>query len=343
MLGPPGVPLVSILRRYPGLADLASYIEAELGYRLPIERVLEDEDIVSRAREILEAAVRSGELPPSRDPWVDVVGFHAALAAAGLSRSLRLQARLATIASQAAAEALRGEKLSVLFTIARRLGVQVEEARFEIPWLYSRSKGVLPRLMIARVRLPQYLRLSSSLEGAKWRLSNSMVLDGYVYLDRSRLEGLVAQAYKARLERLMRAYADSIESRRLEDLGSRMASELDRERPPAGSFDPSAFPECIRRIEARIAGGEFTREEFYTLVTFLAGVGAPPSYLADVIYASGAASRPVASIMAEALIAEARGYRPLKCEVLRRLGVCECEKDLLAEYFSRVRAGSRRR
>ncbi len=327
--------------RYPILVSPEAYVEMLFGYRLPLDAILVEDDIVRVAKAIIDSTL-SGERVELGDGREWVLGFYAALAAAGASGSLRLKRRVVDELASVLAERLSQEDLRVLMSIARRLGLPVEGSRLEIPWIYSERGTVIPRVLVASIPVHSYLSLAKSLEGPEWRLTNSFLLAGRVYLDRARLEGLTVAAMKARMEEYANMLADYARGTALEELGRAAASRLD-EGVQYGRFNPSNAPECVKRLEARVASGEASLEEFYTLVAFLANVGAGEDYLADILYSTGAFSRPVAAIAARAILEEARRFRPLKCSVLAEKGICDCEKDLLHDYYSRLRAGSRAR
>jgi len=334
---------LSLARKYPFLVDAARFIKSELGYELPpLEVIAGDEGILGAAASLLEAAVKGKPLPSFESLWVHVLAYHAAIAAAAASGSLRLKRRLVDAIAYEARASLREEDLEGLFRVAAALDLPLAREKLAIPWLYGK-KGVIPRILVASVPLTPYLRLIKLVEARdELRLVNSFLLKGKVYLDVPRLEGLLTAGVRARVTRLIDAYAEEAQNTRLAELGRRAAMLLEQGVPSQG-YDPSLAPECIRRIEAKAAAGEASDEEFYVLVTFLAAVGAEPEHLADIIHSSGAASRPIASIMAEALLAEAKRFRPYRCEVLREKGVCECSQDLTREYFSRLRARARGR
>jgi len=173
----------------------------------------------------------------------------------GASGSLRLRRRLVDAVAYEAREALREEDLDGLFRVASALGLPLAREKLAIPWLYGK-RGVVPRLLVASVPLASYLGLTKLVEaGDELRLANSFLLRGRVYLDRPRLEGLLAAGVRARAAQLMEAYAEDAQGSRLAELGRRAAMLLEQGVPSQG-YDPSLAPECIRRIEARVASGE---------------------------------------------------------------------------------------
>ncbi len=333
---------MTLYYRYPVLADPGLFVERELGYRLPLSKVFTEQEILEAARAYLEAALQGRDPPEPRSEWEAVLGFHASLAVVGASKSLRLSRVFNDYYESVFAERLRGEDLQTLFRIARALSLNLERASLEIPWAVTQRGRLVPKILVASLPLHEYLGLAVRLEGPLWRLSNSFLLHGRVYLDRQRLDGLLAAAMRARMEELEAGYSEDFSG--VEQLAAEAEKARARlEAPARPGFSEAAMPDCVKALLSRLAGGEeLSPIEFYTLATFLANTGAPPEILADALHAGGWASRPVAEVMARVVLEEAAGYRPPKCRVLREAGVCECEDDLLASYFRR-RAGSRGR
>jgi len=323
--------------KYPYTVALKSYAERELGYYGPVEELLSDEDAARLAMKRLEAALSRDGLPDSigETTWEEVLSFHAALAAVALSGSLRLLHRFALAEAERARRLLRGEDERGLLRLARALGLKAREDNVSINWLYSQRRGVIPRILQFSLGLANYLRVAASLEDSRWRLSNSFLLGGRVYLDREGFEDLISARVADRIAELADEYKE-LEITRLRELGQRFASSLDYEAP--GVFDPSLFPECIVEAVEEARRGNLSPDRLYMIATFLANINAPVDYLEDLLYASGAVSRAEARVIAEVLLSEARRYRPYKCEAALEKGVCsKCRGSVLAEYWKAIR------
>ena len=334
---------MTLYYEYPILVDPAVFVERELGYRLPLARVFAEKEVLEAARSYVKAALSGGDPPRPQGEWEAVLGFHAALAIIGLAGSLRLTRIFNDYYEAVFAEKLREEELGTLFRIAGALGLGIEKANLEIPWALTQRGRVVPKILVASIGLPDYLRLAVRIEGSLWRLTNSFLLGGRVYLDRQRLDGLLAAAMRVRMEELERRYSDEFEGHEAlvaEASGAR--GRINSSGKPG--YAEAAVPKCVKELLSRLTGGEELEPlAFYALVTFLANIGAPSEILADALYAGGWTSRPVAEVMARVIMEEAASYRPPRCRVLREAGICDCEEDLLASYFAALRAGSRGR
>jgi len=323
--------------KYPYTVALKSYAERELGYYGPVEELLSDEDAIRLARKRLEAALSKDGLPNStgETTWEEVLSFHAALAAVALSGSLRLLRRFAWAEAERTRRLLRGEDEKGLLRLARALGLEAKMENVSINWLYSRRRGVIPRILQFSLSLPNYLSVAAGLEDSRWRLSNSLLLGGRVYLDREGFEELISARVAGRIVELADEYRE-LEVKRLKELGQRFASSLDYGSP--GIFDPSLFPGCIAEAIEGARRGDLSPGRLYMIATFLANINAPVDYLEDLLYASGTVSRAEARVIAEILLSEAKRYRPYKCEAALERGVCsKCEGNVLAEYWKAIR------
>ncbi len=327
--------------KYPFTTSLESYAKRELGYYGSIEELLSDEEARRLAQARLEASLSQDGLPSmiGSTEWEEVLSFHAALAATALSGSLRLLRRLADAEAYRVKRLLSKEDMKSLLRLSRILGLNASLENLVINWLYSkRRKNVLPRLLQFSIPLPSYLRTASRLEDRKWRLTNSFLLSGKVYMDRESFEDFICASISERIADLAENYRD-LEIPMLRDLGTRIASRLDSYYGP-GPFDPSKLPACIKEIISSAREGDLNSEKLYMLVTFLARINAPTEYLEEIIYSTGMVPRAVARVMAESLLEEAKQFRPYKCEVAVSKGVCsECKDNILTEYWRAIRRG----
>ncbi len=325
--------------KYPYTVNLETYARREVDYYGTLEELLSDEEAINLGLKRLEN-VLSGEDLRDRigsSAWEEVLSFHTAVAIVAQARSLRLLHRLSQAEAKRARNLLRDEDTRGLLRLARSLGIDAENEQVSINWIYSKKKGVIPKILQYSVSLAHYLRTASRLEGSKWRLSNSFILSGRVFLDKEVFEELLTARVEERIVELAGYYAD-LNLPKLREIGLKMATRLDQ--LPYGKFDPSKLPACIREIVESIRKGELIPEPLYMIATFLANVNAPPEYLGEILYSSGKISHALASIMAEALLSEAKGFRPYRCEVALEKGLCsECKGNVISEYWKAMRRG----
>ncbi len=325
--------------RYPYLVKLEEYARREHDYYGPIEGILEDDEALRLSAKRLAIALEEGDLPDTigDDTWEEVLSFHSALAAVAKSGSLRLLKRFSEAEARRARRFLSRETREGVAKLARGLGLRLYEKRVTLSWLYSPTKGVVPRLLQYAVDLPDYLAVASRVDEPRLKLVNSFLLGGLVYMDRTLLEDLLLLKIKIYIEDLAGVYSE-LALPRLEELGKKTASQIDWR--AVGKFDPAKIPPCIREIVNNMKNGVTpTQGQFYMLVTFLANAGAPPEYLEELLYSSRIAPRALTGLMAGILLDEARNYKPYTCDVALREKICsECRsKGPLSEYIASTR------
>jgi len=336
--------------KYPFMISLEKAAELELDYLGPVELLLEEDEAVARARERLEIILREGKAPESQGEttWDNILAFHAALAAAAKSGSLRLLYKLVEAEIERIQKFLtpgeRGEfEWSEFNWLAKRLGIRVLEEARGIPWLVGKRsrREVVYKYLIAAVPVDIYLDVAKHARGSEWRLTNSFLLEGLVYLDYILANEFILQYIRKIILQLAEKYRE-LDLPRLEALGREYAAKLDYAQELG--FDEASIPACIAEVLGRLRRGEAGPLDLYVAATFLANVGAPPEVLAEALFQGGYASAPVAGLAAEVLLEEARSYTPLRCDVLRGEGICrECGGEgPLNEYYQRRRRARRR-
>ncbi len=324
--------------KYPFAVDLRSYARLEADYYGPIEALLGDEESLELARAWLEASVKGGDAGGAT-AWETVLGFHAAAAAVAKSGSPRLARRFSEYVARRTLGFLDSEARETLLWLASRIGVEAQASGVEIPWLYNPRSGVIPRVLQYSVGLPSYLSIASGLEGAEWRLANSFLRGGRVYMDKRGFTLFLSAAVRAYVEAIIREYSD-IEAPGLEELGKKYSRMIDLD-----EYDPSLAPDCIREIIEAVREGRATDEALYTLVTFLANARAPPEYLEEILASTHILTPAQASMAARILLEEAARYRPLNCKALLESNTCtRCRgRGPLSEYWRLRRARASRR
>ena len=328
--------------KYPFITDL-SKADMEDKYRFPIETLLEEDDSVRLARERLDYIIKKNIAPlaQAEASWDNILAFHATLAAAAKSGSLRLLYKVADAEAKRVRLLLQHEGIDWLVRIAKAMGIDAAKEELDIPWLVDSRGQIVIRRLVVSVPASTYLKVASSLGDPRWRLVNSFLLGGRVYLGKSMFEELLSFNARSLILSLAEKYRD-LELPKLESLGREFASRLDRERVEEG-YDPSRVPACVQESLSRIAGGKAGPLDLYLAATFLANVGAPVEVLAEAIFSGGYADAFLARIIAEVFMEEARAYTPPRCKVLLEAGVCkECRgTGPLSEYYSRRRRRGR--
>ncbi len=281
------------------------------------------------------AALKPEETPKLSKTTTEesVISFWLALLALKSFNSIYLYEKVLKAELSRVAEALRGESEDSLKRLAKTLGLKVGEESLKFPWVLKGDKVVYRELRFS-IPVEDFLRFASNSKDESLRLVNNFVLKGLVYLDRAKLEKLVVEASRKIIEERLKntlipeAAAFRKLSKDLRELEERAAS----------GFNEELFPECVKSIIAAGKTRRLSDEEAYVLLSFLKTIGAPRSYLEELLRSMGVEE---AGVLAEAL-GRLGDYTPFKCEVLKAKGICDCDMDLVEEYESR-KAQARRR
>jgi len=332
--------------KFPFTVSIESAARRELDYYGPIEALLEEEDAVSLARERLAHALKEGEAPASQGEtaWENILAFHAALAAAAKSGSLRLLHRLIEAEARRVQKFLESRDKAEFEWLARKLGVEILREGLSIPWLVGPGREVVYKYLIAAVPASTYLGVIGPYREPRWKLTNSYLLGGVVYLDYVGARDFIVLYSKNLMRSLAEKYRD-LELPRLEELGREFARRLDYDSAAGEGPRVEDLPACVAEALRAVQKGRAGPLHLYLVATFLANTGGSPEMLAEALYQGGYADPQVATILAEILLQQARAYTPPRCEVLLEAGVCsECPGEgPLNEYYRSRRRGRRRR
>ncbi|MFQ5710193.1 MAG: hypothetical protein ACE5GD_00285 [Candidatus Geothermarchaeales archaeon] len=132
------------------------------------------------------------------------------------------------------------------------------------------------------LQLMDYLSVSSRFGGGRWKLSNSYVKDGWVYLDHRRACRIIAEYVKRRI--LMKMGEEGAipdlflnYSEKLIEFFrglKRYEEVLVEDRDWGEKIDLSDLPPCIRHVyDVAVRGGDLSHMARFSLVTFLSNVG----------------------------------------------------------------------
>lgn len=329
-----------LARRYPFIVTLRDYSLKVAGVEFRVGDLARDEAIARLALKRFRAYMEGAEYEPERGSTVDdeVFSFHLAVALAAALGPTALR-RLAEAEASRARNTLRLEDEATLLEIAAGLGVSVSRSSLSIPWQVDPKGGVRRRILTYRVHVSDYLRVhgASDREDA---LTNAFLLGGWVYLDRQGLEDLIYEAVKARVESLAGQVDPSeLPEGLLSKARAALEEALDKGSRRLTELDPKAFPPCIQAIiekASRAGVGSLSDPEGYMLATFLAYTRIDSGTLQSMLGVPEDAARAVASL---ARYARLKGFRPLKCQAAKAVGVCrwDCRGPTpLSEYRSRL-------
>jgi DNA primase large subunit len=329
------------LRYYPFLASLDDFAIRNLGFRVTLRMLASDESIASTALSVIESSA-SGDYkirePSSTEEAV--LSFYLALGAAKLLGASALES-VASYYASLASRAMEYEDDKSLLAIARRLGVEIENASLSIPWSVGRDGSIRVKIYNYSVRLPSFLRFAATRTPPGLELQNQMLLGGNVYLDKRLLILLLREAVRD----LIYARARELDPSEIADtefaLRAREAYERAMRRRRGVKWDPNALPPCVENSLNSIASGSASGDQLYLAATFIGALSLTAMEIADALKLQEDDVR-VRGLVNLSKIAASKGFAPYTCEEAKRRGLCPLANDCrgpdpLREYFRRLR------
>ena len=334
--------------KYPFVVDLRDYVTKVYGYEASLAELASDQALARLARARLEMAAKEGKLPAAIGSTTEesVLSFYLALAAASASGSRRLLEALANAEAERVRALLDTEDQDSLLALASALKVTARTSTTKVLIARGRDgRGIYKALPYA-VKLKDYLRVVGGLNDPSWSLVNSMVDEGWVYLDEARFKDFLSIASRKAVLEIASRLAE--EGAAVEDLAvdaARLVELKSTGLGPVGEVDESLLPPCMAELAKDPASkGD---EGLYAYLSFLAAVGASSDTLARVLAAARrASSLEAARELVKALLKQGLGttYAPYTCEAMRKRGLCvaQCGVRTPVQMFLRLRRGRAR-
>ncbi len=212
---------------------------------------------------------------------------------------------------------------------------------------------------IIRMSIPDYLRLSSRLKSIDWKLINSDVHSGLVYLQQDKYSRLMQNALQDKIEselplmtpeeyrKYLRADVDSV-SMSLEETKKRFS-------PTGGEGMKNEFlPPCISRIlDMSRQGLNLPHSARFSLVTFLNALGMTYDDIIRLFSESPDFDESKSEYQIKHITGElsgTEGYTPPECSTMKTNGLCYnpdtlCEQEWMNHplTYYRVKSGNTRK
>ncbi len=217
---------------------------------------------------------------------------------------------------------LKGEDLETVVGMAERLKVEA-----------SVSDGSLS------IHFTDYLKNTSRIRSRDWKLVNTEVFSGYVFLTKSRFCRVLQQALQDRIEEELPLPVSDMVLERLNEDSSRIKEmvETRRERYKAedlGKVSIIRFPPCMKKLVAIAQAGEnVPHSGRFALTTFLHHIGLSAEEILNLFASSPDFDASKTRYQIEHITGETSGteYTPPECATMKSYGVC-FEPDALCEH-----------
>jgi len=280
------------------------------------------EPILNRAEARVEEAILFNVIE-TRSPKddVEIPSFPIAVMLVAASTNSHLKRRYALAEAKRVSNLLKDESEEKIVAVARNFNWNIKIVKFNVGTLTYNFA----------LSFPHFLRNAATIQDAKWKLINRLMLNGEVYLTKSEASRLLQEEgcryVEGKLNTEVGTLPQNVIDRvdRLKRLFTEMRGKIQSEEMPK-EVVLDAFPPCIRELRNNASTGRhISHIGRFTLTSFLINSGMTVENVIDCFRPSSDFNERMTRYQAEH-IAGGRGsrtkYIPPKCDTLRTHGVC---------------------
>ena len=192
------------------------------------------------------------------------------------------------------------------------------------------------------VNFTDYLRNAAHLHDKKWKLINSILSEGNIYLNKKDVARLLEEEIKRRIDKRLdiklpkyppelAAIAERVKKLAAEVIGQTETEELPK------VVVQAAFPPCINALyEAASTSHQLSHIGRFTLTSFLINIGMTPENVNDLFKTFSDYNERLTRYQIEHIAGD-RGsgtrYTPPQCSVLQTHGVCKNSDELCRHIY----------
>ncbi len=351
------------LAKYPFLVDLEKFMEERFGTR-NWKLILDTSTPYTKiALERLKLIIEQGENSIAKMPLLstdeEILSFYIMLILLGCIQDKRVIERVLTILTKRFSQFLRDESPKSLEAIATGIGIDLKYLGVcgkEIVIAKTLDGTDIKLCFDFAVNIFDYLRITSKRlsQSTSWKLTNQIVLNGKVYLNRDKAARLLEEAIYLKLKESVKPFEPPPELaavvEELKNIVSKYYSSSQTitirksQLVLPSKIVVEAFPPCIRNIyDQLLAGANLSHQQRFALATFLINIGMDLDEILDLFRNAPDFNEKIARYQIEHL-AGLRGskkrYLPYSCDTMRSLGLCiwDCKvKNPLVAYLRNVK------
>ncbi len=348
-------------RKYPFLADIGKLTYAYTGVELNLLEALDlKPEALDRVKDRLQQVFSKGEVDEGDcDELCEALAYKLELLVLAALKDKWLKQRAAVAEAKRASKFLEREDGSVIASVGKRLGLEVEYLERPLEVKVKEVRGV-PLLDVYhfKVGIVSYVNaVKRLLSDPLWKIVNLPVLGGNVFLKKRQvarvLEELIVKKIINDLDGIGEIPKDMLPEKLkafVENLEKKMVKRVKAKPIVQGGkvpFNPNALPPCIARIYDRALRGEnLSHQERFTLATFLLNLGMEVDEVLEVFRNMPDFNERIARYQVEHL-AGLRGsrkkYSPPSCRTLLSWGLCYKDDNCkgvhpMKEYFYRLKS-----
>jgi DNA primase large subunit len=321
------------LAKYPFLKETAEYIKP-LDLQIDNLTSVGTDQILKRAEERVTEAIKNVIIgKPLKNMDHEITSFPFALLIVIATENSFIKKRYALAeAKQAFSNLSNGESTQKILKIAQDFDWKLK--------LGAKENNGLP--LEFTLNFTDYLRNAAHLHDKKWKLTNSILSHGNIFLNKKDVTRLLEEEVRRRIEKRLDVklpkyppelalIADKVKKLAVEKIG-----EMENEELPKAVVK-SAFPPCIVGL---IVGASSTHHlshvERFTLVSFLINIGMSSEAVTELFKTFSDYNERLTRYQVEHIAGErgsATRYTPPQCSVLLTHGVCKKRDDLCRRIY----------
>jgi len=280
------------------------------------------EPILIRAETRVEEAILSNAIE-TRSPKddVEIPSFPIAVMLVAASANSYIKRRYALAEAKRVSNLLKDESEEKIAAVARNFNWNIKTVKFNVNALTYNFA----------LSFQHFLRNAATIQDAKWKLINRLMLNGEVYLTKNEASRLLQEEVRRYIEGKLNTEVGTLPQNvmerveRLKRLFNEIKGKIQSEEIPREVMT-DAFPPCIRELrKSALAGRHISHVGRFTLTSFLINSGMTIENVIECFRPASDFNERMTRYQVEH-IAGGRGsrtkYIPPKCDTLRTHGIC---------------------
>ena len=291
----------------------------------------ENIQILNRAEERVTNSILSIELGEKAHDNIEIPSFPAAIVLIIATENSFIKKRYAITEAKQASKDLMGERKEKILKIAE-----------DFDWKIKLTpKENIDSPLDFTIHFTDYLRNAAHLHDKKWKLTNSILFQGNVYLNKKDVIRLLEEEVRRRIEKRLDTKSSKFPpelimiAEKLKKLAAENIEETVDELPK--TIVQTAFPPCINAIyQAAFSTHHLSQMERFTLTAFLLSIGMSTEKVSEIYRGFSDYNERLTRYQIEHIAGE-RGsgtrYTPPQCSILQTHGVCKNRDDLCRRIY----------
>jgi DNA primase large subunit len=320
------------LAKYPFLKETAEYVK-------PLDLQIDDltsmgmDQLLERAEErVNEAIINRSVTRNLKKTDLEILSFPVALLIVIATENSFIKKRYALAEAKQASSDLVVESKERILKMAKDFDWNIK--------LSAKEDGDLP--LEFTIKFTDYLRNAAHLHDKKWKLTNSILSHGNIYLNKKDVVRLLEEEVRRRVEKRLDVKLPKYPSElivvaeRVKKLASEVIGQMETDELPKVVVQ-TAFPPCINALYQEASSSHhLSHIGRFTLTSFLVNIGMSPENVNELFKTFSDYNERLTLYQIEHIAGE-RGsgihYIPPQCSILQTHGVCKNKDDLCRRIY----------